>query len=101
MSRGAAIESSAAPRLFQTANGVTTAYGCGYTLSPLTRLGGSLSQKQQIGTSRVATAAIVATAEKPAASNAGAEMVAMAAIPTCEAAFLTAMYSPRISVPTI
>src|SRR5215475_12949929 len=62
---------------------------------------GSRSQIQQAGIERVAMAAIQATAENPAASNADAEIPAMAAIPTCDAAFLTAIYSPRTDGPTI
>src|SRR5215468_11642165 len=56
---------------------------------------------QQIGIRHVAIAAIQATAEKPIASNAEAEIVATIAIPTCEAAFRNATYSPRTAGDTI
>src|SRR5262245_47843738 len=56
---------------------------------------------QQTGINKVAMAATHATAENPPLSKAEAEIVAIAAIPTCDAAFRTAIYSPRTSGPTI
>src|SRR5437867_5089838 len=56
---------------------------------------------QQIGISNVAMAAIRATAEKPAASNAEADIVATAAIPNWEDALRIAIYPPRTSATTI
>src|SRR5262249_59824819 len=61
----------------------------------------SLSKTQQTGTSRLAIAATHASAEKPAITKADAEIAATDAMPTWEAAFLTAIYPPRTSEPTI
>src|SRR6266850_2621786 len=62
---------------------------------------GSRSQIQDSGTNSVVRPAIKATAVKPAESKADAETMATEAMPSWEAAFRTAMYSPRISGPTI
>ena len=55
---------------------------------------------QQIGITKVTSAAMSATAVNPPASKAEADMVATVAIPSCEAAFRNAIYSPRIYAPT-
>ena len=51
--------------------------------------------------SRVIAADMLLTPANPRASNVYAETAAATAIPSCEDAFRTAVYSPRISAPTI